>query len=167
MIKRSKLQGNLDIFQPGYVRTHLYETRGQTKQCADNLSIVRSLVLVLATEFKTNALSKYPSVPYIRDERECPPIKGRPPSTSYRGIARLALGDDRRGSLALANEAASEAQRGNDQCQCNRNFFHGSPPDRIFRRINHARQTSFALVLKRHSEQNCGLQQGSSVLKRI
>ncbi len=53
-------------------------------------------------------------------------IKGRPPPALYLRDDRLALGDDWRGSLTLANKTAGQAQRSHNQSQCNRNFFHGT-----------------------------------------
>ena len=39
----------------------------------------------------------------------------------------LSFGDNRGWSLALANKATTQAQCGNDQCQCQRNFLHRIP----------------------------------------
>ena len=49
-----------------------------------------------------------------------------PRRSPNRVVSELALGDDRRGRFALTDETASQAQRSDNQSQCNSNLFHGS-----------------------------------------
>jgi len=58
-----------------------------------------------------------------------------PSSQDHRGTrertapdaSSLSFGDNRGWSLTLANKATTQAQCGNDQCQCQRNFLHRIP----------------------------------------
>ena len=57
-------------------------------------------------------------------------VVARPSGTRERtapDASSLSFGDNRGWSLTLANKATTQAQCGNDQCQCQRNFLHRIP----------------------------------------